>query len=30
MIIGSHISITTLYVNGLNAQNKRHRSAEWM
>ena len=29
MVIGKHISIITLYVNGLNAPTKRHRLAEW-
>ena len=28
MVIGAHISITTLNVNGLNAPAKRHRLAE--
>ena len=30
MFIRTHISITTLNVNGLNAPTKRHRLAEWM
>ena len=30
MVIGTYISITTLYVNGLNAPTKRHRLAEWI
>ena len=30
MIIGTHILITTLNVNGLNAPTKRHRLAEWI
>jgi len=30
MAIGTHISIITLNVNGLNAPNKRHRLAEWI
>ena len=30
MVIGTHISITTLNVNGLNAPTKRHRLAEWI
>ena len=30
MVIGKYISITTLYVNGLNAPTKRHRLAEWI
>ena len=30
MLIGIHISITTLNVNGLNAPTKRHRLAEWI
>ena len=29
MVIGTHISIITLDVNGLNAPTKRHRQAEW-
>ena len=29
MVIGTYLSIITLHVNGLNAQNKRHRLAEW-
>ena len=29
MTIGTHISIITLNVNGLNAPTKRHRLAEW-
>ena len=28
MVTGTHISIITLSVNGLNAPNKRHRLAE--
>ena len=30
MAIGTHISIMTLNVNGLNAPTKRHRLAEWI
>ena len=30
MAIGTHISIITLNVNGLNALSKRHRLAEWI
>ena len=30
MVIGTHISITTLNVNGLNAPTKRHRLDEWI
>ena len=30
MSIGTHISIITLNVNGLNAPTKRHRLAEWI
>ena len=30
MVIGTYISIITLNVNGLNAQRKRHRLAEWI
>ena len=30
MVIGTYISITPLYVNGLNAPTKRHRLAEWI
>ena len=30
MVIGTYISIRTLNVNGLNAQTKRHRLAEWI
>ena len=30
MVIGTHISITTLNVNGLNAPTERHRLAEWV
>ena len=30
MVIGSYISIITLNVNGLSAQIKRHRLAEWV
>ena len=30
MATGTHISITTLNVNGLNAPTKRHRLAEWI
>ena len=30
MVIGTCISIITLNVNGLNAQTKRHRLAEWI
>ena len=30
MVIGTHISIITLNVNGFNAPTKRHRLAEWM
>ena len=30
MVIGTYISITTLNVNGLNAQTKRHRLPEWI
>ena len=30
MAIGTHISITTLNVNGLNTPTKRHRLAEWI
>ena len=30
MVIGTHILITTLNVNGLNAPTKRHRLAEWI
>ena len=30
MVIGTYISITTLFVNGLNAQTKRHRLVEWI
>ena len=30
MVIGTHISIITLNVNGLNAPTKRHRLAEWI
>ena len=30
MAIGTHISIITLNVNGLNALTKRHRLAEWI
>ena len=29
MLIGTHIQIITLNVNGLNAPTKRHRLAEW-
>ena len=29
MVIGTHISITTLNMNGLNAPTKRHRLAVW-
>ena len=29
MVIGTHISITILNVNGLSAPTKRHRLAEW-
>ena len=30
MVIGTHILITTLNVNGLNAPKKSHRLAEWI
>ena len=30
MVIGSYISIITLYVNRLNVPTKRHRLAEWI
>ena len=30
MVIGSYISITTIYVDGLNVSTKRHRLAEWI
>ena len=30
MVIGTHILITTLNVNVLNAPTKRHRLAEWI
>ena len=30
MAIGTHISITTLNINGLNAPTKRHRLTEWI
>ena len=30
MVIGTHILIITLNVNGLNAPTKRHRLAEWI
>ena len=30
MVIGTHILINTLNVNGLNAPTKRHRLAEWI
>ena len=30
MVIGSHILIITLNVNGLNAPNKRHSSLDWI
>ena len=30
MAIGTHISIITLNVNGLNAPTKRHRLTEWL
>jgi len=30
MAIGTHISIISLNVNGLNAPNKRYRLAEWI
>ena len=30
MAIGTHISIITLNVNGLNAPTKRHRLVEWI
>ena len=30
MVIGTHISIITLNVNGLNAPTKRHRLAYWI
>ena len=30
MVIGPHITIITLNVNGLNAPTKRHRLAEWL
>ena len=30
MAIGTYISIINLNVNGLNAQTKRHRLAEWI
>ena len=30
MVIGTHILISTLNVNGLNAPTKRHRLAEWI
>ena len=30
MVIGTHISIITLNMNGLNAPTKRHRLAEWI
>ena len=30
MAIGTHISIITLNVNGLNAPTQRHRLAEWI
>ena len=30
MAIGSYMSIITLNVNGLSAQIKRHRLAEWI
>ena len=30
MVIGTHMSIITLNVNGLNAPTKRHRLAEWI
>ena len=29
MVIGTHISITTLNINGLNAPTKGHRLAKW-
>ena len=30
MVIGTHILIITLNMNGLNAPTKRHRFAEWI
>ena len=30
MSIGTHISVMSLNVNGLNAPTKRHRLAEWI
>ena len=30
MSVGTHISIITLNVNGINAPAKRHRLAEWI
>ena len=30
MVIGTHISIITLNMDGLNAPTKRHRLAEWL
>ena len=30
MVIGTHISIITLNVNGLNGPTKRHRLTEWI
>ena len=30
MVIGTYILIITLNINGLNAQTKRHRLAEWI
>ena len=30
MVIGTYMSIINLNVNGLNAQTKRHRLAEWI
>ena len=30
MVIGTHILITTLNINGLNAPTKRYRLAEWI
>ena len=30
MAIGTHISVITLNVNGLNVPTKRHRLAEWI
>ena len=30
MVLGTHRSITTINVNGINAPTKRHRLAEWI